>query len=255
MATRSELVDKAKEAYNNHGVYIGTGNGVPVMDLTIRDIYEMEKAYGRPAWRNDIKRDLAFIGKQIADGVSLDKALAGDCSGIIVKFLRDLGLIKPTADYAARQMQSTLTVPVDLQMLQPGDLVYDKTSQATHVGIYLGNNQTFESKGRDHGMIIRSVKEGPWVIGGCFKWWVDEKTEFTFTRNLKYTAGKSTMKGEDVRILQTKLAELGYYTDSIDGSYGKNTAAAVVRYQRDHGLTPDGIAGSHTITDMGYLYS
>lgn len=248
MASRSDLVAKAKEACDNHGVYIGTANGVPVMDLTIREIYEMEKAYGRSAWRNDIKRDLAFIGKQIASGISLDKALAGDCSGIIVKFLRDLGLIKPTADYAARQMQSELTVPVDLQMLQAGDLVFDKETQATHVGIYIGDGLVFESKGRDYGMIISSIKtkNGSWVIGGRFKWWIDSDLECEFTRNLKYTEGKSTMKGEDVKAVQKKLVTLGYLNDSVDGSYGPNTAAAVVRYQKDHDLTPDGIVGKKT---------
>lgn len=261
MAKRSDLVELAQEAVQNNGVYIGTANGVSVLDLTIRDIFEMEKAYGRSAWRNDIKRDLNFIGKLIANGVSIEKALAGDCSGIIVAFLRQLGLIKPTADYAARHFQNPsykLTKVVALTALKPGDLVFDKKSEATHVGIYLGDHKVFESRGRDYGMVIRDMSAGPWVIGGSFLWWEDdaeiEVDEYVFSRNLKYIAGNQ-MKGEDVSKLQTKLAELGLYTDKIDGSYGKNTTAAVIRFQQTNGLTPDGIAGSKTIKALGFKYA
>lgn len=52
--------------------------------------------------------------------------------------------------------------------------------------------------------------------------------------------------GEDVTALQTGLASMGYYTNSIDGSYGPKTAAAVKKLQAATGLTQDGWFGEKT---------
>ena len=52
--------------------------------------------------------------------------------------------------------------------------------------------------------------------------------------------------GDDVAALQKRLKELGYYTSLIDGSFGDGTTQAVVAFQKQHGLTADGVAGSRT---------
>jgi uncharacterized protein YgiM (DUF1202 family) len=53
--------------------------------------------------------------------------------------------------------------------------------------------------------------------------------------------------GEDVTRLQTKLQELGYLElADITGTYLTSTAEAVKRFQRDHSLVIDGIAGAST---------
>lgn len=46
-----------------------------------------------------------------------------------------------------------------------------------------------------------------------------------------------------VRQLQEKLAGAGFSPGPIDGIYGPNTKAAVIRLQQARGITPDGIAG------------
>ncbi len=58
---------------------------------------------------------------------------------------------------------------------------------------------------------------------------------------------KAGMNGSSVRALQTQLKKLGYYTGSVDGDYGEGTSAAVIAFQRDNGLTVDGIAGKSTL--------
>ena len=52
--------------------------------------------------------------------------------------------------------------------------------------------------------------------------------------------------GEDVFMVQCRLAELGYYTGTITGGYYGGTIAAVEAFQRDHGLSVDGAAGQQT---------
>lgn len=57
--------------------------------------------------------------------------------------------------------------------------------------------------------------------------------------------------GSEVTQIQTKLSNLGYYKGSIDGIYGSQTKNAVIAFQRDMGLTADGIAGSKTLSALG----
>jgi N-acetylmuramoyl-L-alanine amidase len=50
----------------------------------------------------------------------------------------------------------------------------------------------------------------------------------------------------DVWDLQYRLHAIGYYPQSMDGLYGPNTASAVSRFQRDYGLSIDGVVGGAT---------
>ncbi|HAX77133.1 MAG TPA: hypothetical protein DCY88_15190 [Cyanobacteria bacterium UBA11372] len=52
-------------------------------------------------------------------------------------------------------------------------------------------------------------------------------------------------KGDDVNYLQEALNEYGYKV-TVDGIFGKKTEAAVKKFQKSRGLTPDGIVGPQT---------
>lgn len=58
-------------------------------------------------------------------------------------------------------------------------------------------------------------------------------------------------RGNEVRQIQTKLKNWGYYNGSVDGVYGTQTVNAVKYFQRRNGLTADGIAGAKTLAAMG----
>lgn len=57
---------------------------------------------------------------------------------------------------------------------------------------------------------------------------------------------KQGVKGDEVTRLQNRLKALGYYTGEADGQYGPGTESAVLAFQRQNGLTADGIAGEST---------
>lgn len=62
---------------------------------------------------------------------------------------------------------------------------------------------------------------------------------------------KKGSEGESVVQLQTKLKELGYYTqDAVTGYYGNTTTSAVRDFQMKNGLTADGVAGSATLAKL-----
>lgn len=54
-----------------------------------------------------------------------------------------------------------------------------------------------------------------------------------------------------IKTVQTKLKNWGYYTGSVDGIYGSKTRAAVVWFQRKNGLVADGIVGAKTAAALG----
>lgn len=53
-------------------------------------------------------------------------------------------------------------------------------------------------------------------------------------------------KGESARLVQQRLAELGYLTGTVDGVFGSASEAALKRFQQRHGLQADGVAGADT---------
>ncbi|MEW6244365.1 MAG: peptidoglycan-binding protein [Bacillota bacterium] len=53
-------------------------------------------------------------------------------------------------------------------------------------------------------------------------------------------------RGSDVLLVQKRLAELGYYTGELDGFFGPILKGAVIAFQRDNGLTVDGLVGWST---------
>lgn len=55
-------------------------------------------------------------------------------------------------------------------------------------------------------------------------------------------------RGTQVKQVQTALQSLGYYTyPTLTGYYGSITEAAVKRFQKDNGITADGIVGNTTL--------
>ena len=57
-------------------------------------------------------------------------------------------------------------------------------------------------------------------------------------------------EGNAVRALQRRLKALGYYSGSVDGSFGEGTSAAVRAFQQANGLEADGIAGTGTLNAL-----
>ncbi|MBQ6061273.1 MAG: peptidoglycan-binding protein [Clostridia bacterium] len=55
-------------------------------------------------------------------------------------------------------------------------------------------------------------------------------------------------KGDNVRLLQQALINLGYLSGKADGKFGPMTEEAVIRFQKANSLTADGLAGTKTLS-------
>ena len=58
-------------------------------------------------------------------------------------------------------------------------------------------------------------------------------------------------QGADVTAVQQRLRELGYYKAKINGYFTSQTKDAVIQFQEDKGLAPDGIVGPNTLAALG----
>lgn len=79
------------------------------------------------------------------------------------------------------------------------------------------------------------------------------KDHFNTSENsgISEVLSKVGSRGNEVRQIQTKLKQLGYYKGSVDGIYGNSTKNAVIAFQKSCGLTADGIAGPKTLLYLG----
>lgn len=73
-------------------------------------------------------------------------------------------------------------------------------------------------------------------------------------RTLAHQFG-APMYGDDVATLQARLQDLGFYTALVDGYFGLQTHNALMSYQREYGLAPDGICGPETLRSLYFLGS
>ena len=87
-------------------------------------------------------------------------------------------------------------------------------------------------------------------------------TGFELTSNLKSPSIETKQNvttlqpgdvGQPVKVLQSKLRDLGYNPGPIDGSYGPSTQDALRHFQRDRGLRVNGIAGRETLIALGLI--
>lgn len=100
------------------------------------------------------QRSIKYWQNQQAAGVT--DIAAYDCSGLISRYLQDLGLVsaKRNCDHLWAMCR-----PIQRQDLAPGDLLFrtKNGNDRYHVGVYVGKGRVVEAKGRDDGVIIRGI--------------------------------------------------------------------------------------------------
>ncbi len=69
----------------------------------------------------------------------------------------------------------------------------------------------------------------------------------TASAETRYATLRYGSIGEEVRVMQQALNDLGYDTRGVDGKFGRGTEDAVRRFQRSKGLVADGLAGHLTL--------
>lgn len=126
-------------------------------------------------------------------------------------------------------------------------LFVQKGTKMEHTGFGL-NNETIEcSSGVQH-FTSRKAKWTHWGVPVVIDGSVTPTPQPTPDPSTDLPTLRKGAKGEYVTLLQTKLVSKGYSVGSygIDGDFGSGTLAAVKAFQKDHGLTVDGVVGKNT---------
>lgn len=61
---------------------------------------------------------------------------------------------------------------------------------------------------------------------------------------------KKGSSGDVVKKIKDRLVELGYLSKSTHSTFGDDTYTAVKKFQKDNGLTSDGIVGEQTMSAL-----
>lgn len=109
-----------------------------------------------------------------------------------------------------------------------------------HVGVYLGDGSTIEcSSGVQEFKPMKSKWKYFAVPNGLYGGSV------TPVKPVSYPTLRYGAKGDDVKVMQQMLADLGSSL-AIDGIFGNGTRSAVVAFQKKNGLEADGVCGPKT---------
>lgn len=186
-----------------------------------------------------------FLGKPYVWGGESEAEGGYDCSGFVYSVLNKCGMKVPrTTAQGYSSLGKTVT------KIQSADLLYfgKSTNRITHIAIAINSTQMIESRGtskntrsnKGKGVSITNISHRNDLV--LIKRIVDyEKEKITKMGLLK----KGT-KSNDVTVFEILMAKLGYYTGSIDTSYGKGCVTACTNFQKDHNLTQDGECGNNT---------
>lgn len=229
----SVLVDGAKKMLDEHWGYIWGAAG------QIWTQADQDRVKNDPEGRAQTKEyGQKWVGKHVID-----------CSGIPYKIAKDNGIKIPHGSNSQYLHYCSNKGKLDSSVkLVPGMGVFKYSTKYKnpyyHVGIYIGNNSVIEAQGTYRG-VIKSSLFG-WTHYGYWKFvdWSEAEGDV-----IVETLRKGSL-GPVVVALQEKLNKLGYNAGKEDGIYGSKTEDAVRKFQKDNGLTEDGIAGDNTIAAL-----
>ena len=93
-----------------------------------------------------------FVGNPYRLG-GTDLLHGTDCSGFVMRVFQQFGI--STTRTSKSQAANGIPIPVDLNTLRPGDLLfYDTNGTITHVALYIGNGQIVHAANDNFGICI-----------------------------------------------------------------------------------------------------
>ena len=170
-----------------------------------------------------------------------------DCVGLIKGYLwcdspNDIiPAYNEAQDVSANQMRERCTATGDISTMpeEPGVLVF----MNGHVGVYIGDGEVIEARGRRYGVVKTKLDARPWKNWGYCPFVAYEQVVAVLLPELKKGAKK-----EAVRAMQRLLIGSGFSCGSCgaDASFGGATDKALRNFQAAHDLAADGICGEKT---------
>lgn len=188
-----------------------------------------------------------------------------DCSSLIISAFKQAG-VPLTCTYTGNMLKDMLSkgFVVVHGTTQPGDVLLNVTKG--HTALYIGNNKLVQASIAENGTAHAGTPgdQTGKEINVCTYY------NFPWEYVLRYSEERATENADVYRIvdclpvirygdknalvaaIQASLKYYGYSVGlcGIDGDFGTATKSAVVKFQNDHALTPDGEVGKDTYTQL-----
>ena len=261
MIDANALIEKFKQALSEKWGYIwGTAGIKWTQARQTQKVNYMVSKYGKNWQKNKDAENDNYYGAALYGSKWIGRMVA-DCSGLFVWAFKQLGgaIYHGSNTIYDRYCSSKGKITdANRKNIKPGTAVFvDHNGKKTHIGLFVGNNTVIEASGTIAGVCTSKLNTSKWTHWGELKdvdYPAKTPQETPSDDSDDIPSGQSLptlkrgMKGEYVTLLQTKLVNKGYSVGSygIDGDFGSGTLKAVQQFQRDNGLTVDGIVGAKT---------
>ena len=261
MIKSTDLIEKFRFALDNKWGYCwGTAGILWTQARQDQKIKYMEDKYGKDWKKNADAKNDNYYGAALYGSKWIGHTVA-DCSGLFVWAFKLLGgsIYHGSNSIYDRYCSSKGKITDEVRKtMKPGTAVFvDKSGNKSHIGLYVGNGKVIEASGTQAGVCVSNLTAGKWT------YWGELKNASYSSENapvspselsdedfliFDYPTLKKGNKGEYVTLLQRKLMEHGYSLPryGADGDFGNETLSAVKAFQKDHGLTADGVVGKKT---------
>ena len=188
-----------------------------------------------------------------------------DCSSLVVSAFKQAG-VPLTCTYTGNMLNDMLSKGffIVCGSKQAGDVLLNVTKG--HTALYIGNNQLVQASISENGTAHAGTSGDQ--TGREIN--ISTYYEFPWEYVLRYSEERATENADVYRIvdclpvisfgdknalvaaIQASLKYYGYSVGicGIDGDFGAATKSAVVKFQNDHALTPDGEVGKDTFTQL-----
>ena len=265
-ATGTQIAQTVLTAMERNGGYIWGQSGAT---WTSQKQKNLEKKYdSNPEAYADYKSSVKYGSKWIGHPV-------WDCSGLCRWALKQNGIAIAHGSnsiwdrYLQKKGKLTGTT-----VLPEGAAVFTGTDRKKpHIGTYTGDGLVTEASGASAGVIRTQLHGGKWKYWGLYKnvtydFLPGEQPTQPATQTTTQTQQPTTQtqqtipptpptlrrgaKGEYVTQMQQALTAAGFSLPKygIDGSFGRETLAALKAFQKANGLKADGICGPKTWAEL-----
>lgn len=170
------------------------------------------------------------------------RTLCNDCQGFVKNICGRVGITFTGGGATSMWNGSTNWTKkgtVDTLPEQLCCIFWQNGDKMSHVGFYIGDGWMIHCSGT-----VKKEKLSKKVT----HWAIPRGLDGSVTPSTDKPTLRRGSTGEYVTLLQTKLIQMGYDCGQTgaDGKYGDKTVAAVKAFQRDAGLTVDGVCGKNT---------
>ena len=253
--TGKQVADMVLTVLARKGGYIWGQSGV---EWTAQKQKNLEKKYNaNPDAYADYKGSVKYGSKWIGHPV-------WDCSGLCRWALKQFGIAVAHGSNSIwdRYLSKKGKLTSGMDLPEGAAVFTGNDSKKPHIGTYTGNGLVTEASGANAGVIQSKLHGGKWKYWGLYKnvsydFIPGQKQETLPAAQAPVPSVPSTLRkgasGENVRFMQQALLDAGFDLPKygVDGSFGRETLAALKEFQKSRGLKADGICGPKTWAAIG----